>query len=212
MSNVVHYPKSIEERLKEAVRLYRNELFLHAVESFKKLADDGCDDAFVYLGSLYESSKSGLQDFENAYFYYMQAVERGGYVSAYLGLIRIHLYGEGYLKDYGKALEYCKRVIEESQHPYAYFFLGHMYLEGMGVEVNVEKAIENFKKAWEGGYVFGLTFIGLIECKRGHYLKGWWHRLRAGWYGFRMVGNSNNWQGAIPPHWALPDYKERYQY
>lgn len=212
MSKVVSYPKSLDQRLSEAIELYRSEKYGYAIELFKRLVDDGCDHAFVYLGGIYASRNSGYCDLDSAYFYYTQAAERGGYVHAYLGLIGIHLYGDVHLKDYSKAREYCELLIEKFQQPFAYFYLGHIHAEGMGVEVNLEKAIECFRKAWEGGYVFGLTFIGLVECGRRHHLKGWWYRLRAGWQTIKLANAKKDWRIAVPSHWMLPDYKKYYRY
>ncbi len=63
-------------------------------------------------------------------------------------------------------------------------------MEGCYVEKDIEKSKEFFEKAWKGGYVFGLTYLGIAEQKSGHKLLGWLHRIQAGILTFR-IGRKN---------------------
>ena len=188
MSTIIEFPKSGNAELQNAIDLFDRGTADLALAEFTKLIDQGHDEAFSFLGNLYEVGGRGVdRDYAKAKFYYEKAVERTGAVAAYLGLIRIYYYGFGVQKDCCKALEYCRILAEEIENPYANLYIGKMYMDGCCTEKNLEASKEYFKKAWNAGYVFGLTYLGLAEQADGHKLRGWLLRLRAGILAFRIA-------------------------
>lgn len=191
MSNIVEFPSSGDEDLQKAMDLFSHDSADQALAEFVKLIDQGNDEAFSFVGNLYESGGRNVErDYSKAKFYYEQSVERVGAVAAYLGLVRIYYYGLGVERDCCKAFEYCTVLAEEADHPYANFFIGRMYMEGCCVDKNIEKSKEFFKKAWDQDYVFGLTYLGIAEQKSGYMLRGWMCRIKAGILAFR-IGRKN---------------------
>ncbi len=191
MSNIIEFPSSGNGELQKAMDLFSRNTADLALAEFTKLIDQGYDEAFSFVGNLYECGGRNVEcDYSKAKFYYEQSVERTGAVAGYLGLIRIYYYGLGVERDCCKALEYCTVLSEEVDHPYANFYIGMMYMEGCCVEKDVEKSKEYFKKAWKEGYVFGLTYLGIANQKTGHNLRGWLYRIKAGILAF-MIGRKN---------------------
>jgi len=200
MKNVLSHPTQNRQKLAEAVALYEQGQYALALKLFLKLVDEGYDEAFIYIGFIYESdTDAGVANLEKARFYFEQARIRTGRVLAYLGLIRIYLYGGNGLRDYETAAKYCELVIDTYEDSLAYFYLGHMYLEGMGIDIDLDMAANNFRKSWERGLVFGLAFLGATELRRGHIFTGWWHRIRAGFVALRIsVKDSDDWRVQMP--------------
>lgn len=197
MSNIVEFPSSENEKLRKAMELFSHGTADLALAEFTKLIDQGYDEAFSFVGNLYECGGRNIErDYSKAKFYYEQSIERIGAVAAYLGLIRIYYYGLGVERDCCKALEYCTVLAEEADHPYANFYIGKMYMEGCCVKKDIEKSKEFFKKAWERDYVFGLTYLGIANQKSGHKLRGWLYRIKAGILAFR-IGRKNINDGRI---------------
>lgn len=191
MKNVIDFPKTKSEKVQKAIDLFTNDTAGLALTEFNKLIDQGYDEAFSFVGNIYECGGKDVEcDYEKARFYYEQSLERTGSVAAYLGLIRIYYYGLGIEKDCCKALEYCSILVEEINHPHANFFIGKMYMEGCCVEQNLDQAKEYFMNAWEQGYVFGLTYIALIEQKSGYKFRAWIKRARAGLTAYN-IGRKN---------------------
>lgn len=188
MNNIVEFPQPENERLKKAIGLLGSHTADLALAEFVRLIDQGCDDAFSYVGHIYECGGRNVdRDYEKARFYYDQSVERIGSVAAYLGLIRIYYRGLGVDRDFCMAFKYCNILSEDADHPYANFYIGKMYMDGNCVPQNFDKAKVYFKKAWDGGYVFGLGYLGIAEQKSGHWLKGFWYRMRAGALAYRIA-------------------------
>ncbi|WP_022949293.1 tetratricopeptide repeat protein [Methylohalobius crimeensis] len=187
MRNVIQFPETKDKKLSTAISIFWDHTADSALEAFKRLVDEGYDEAFAFIGAIYEfGGKNVARDYAKAKFYYEQSIERFGAVEAYLGLIRIHYYGLGVERDCCKALEYCTLLSEEANHPLANVYIGRIYMEGCCVDKDIEKSKEFFKKAWKRGYVFGLTYLGIAEQKSGHRLLGWLHRIKAGILAFRI--------------------------
>lgn len=193
MSNILDFPSTEDKRLKKAMRLFSRDTADQALDEFIKLIDQGCDEAYSFVGNLYECGGHNLAcDYAKAKFYYEQSVERVGSLAAYLGLVRIYYYGLGVERDCCKALEYCKILVEdddEDDHRIN-FYTGKIYMEGCCGRQDVEKSKDYFRKAWNRGYVFGLTYLGMAEQKTGHYLRGWLYRIKAGVLAY-WIGRDN---------------------
>ena len=163
-TKILNFPKTKNNKLKNAIINFGIETADTALREFINLIDDGCDEAYAFVGAIYEcGGKNVNQDYEKALFYYEQSVERYGAVEAYLGLVRIYYYGLGVVRDYCRAFEYCTTLIEETDNMYANYMIGKMSKDGYCVEKDPNKAKEYFTKAWRLGYVFGLTNLGLLE-------------------------------------------------
>ncbi|MFZ5698547.1 MAG: tetratricopeptide repeat protein [Pseudomonadota bacterium] len=188
MNNIVEFPQPKNDRLRKAIDLLGHHTADLALAEFVRLIDQGCDEAFSYAGHIYECGGRNVdRDHEKARFYYERSIERVGSVAAYLGLIRIYYRGLGVERDFCKALKYCKILSEDADHPYANFYIGKMYMEGNCVSQDFDQAKVYFKKAWDGGYVFGLGYLGIAEQKSGRWLRGFWYRVRAGFVAYGIA-------------------------
>lgn len=190
-TKILNFPETKNQKIQNAINNFGIEAADTALREFIKLIDDGCDEAYAFVGAIYECGGENVnQDYEKALFYYEQSVERYGAVEAYLGLVRIYYYGLGVERDCCKAFEYCTTLVEETDNMYANYVIGKMYMDGCCVEKDSSKAKEYFTKAWESGYVFGLTSLGLLEQSLGNIVKGWYLRIKAGFIAF-MIAREN---------------------
>jgi len=157
-----------------------------AFERCKKLIDSYVEGAFSFAGVLCEF---GGPDFpirlSDAKFYYEKGIEWYEHPIAYLGLGRIYLYGKGVPVDYDKAQECFLQAISISDEPSDHLYLGKMAFMGQGQQADPDKAQQYFERAFELGNVFGLTYLGLLDCSHGRNLRGWGRRLKAGWLAMR---------------------------
>ena len=115
-----------------------------------------------------------------------------GSVEAYLGLARIHLNGLGVEVNYCKAFEYYSSLMKENDDPLAHLNIGKMAENGMCMEIDCELAKEHFNIAWDNGYVIGLTYLGMLEQKQGHFFKGVYNRIKAGLIAFKIALNDSS--------------------
>lgn len=188
MNNILNFPKTNNQKILEAIKIFSHDNADIALEAFIKLIDEDCDEAYAFVGAIYEfGGKMVEKDYIKARFYYEQSVERFGAVEAYLGLIRIYYYGLGTSKDCCKVLEYCMILVEDKDDAYANYFIGQLYLDGCCVNKDLIKAKKYFMKAWERGYVFGLTKLGVVEQNIGNNFKGWLLRIKAGFIAYMIA-------------------------
>lgn len=188
MKDIINFPKTKNQKIAEAADYFSHDNAETALEKCIKLIDDGYDEAFAFVGAIYEIGGHNVtKDYDKARFYYEQSVERFGATEAYLGLVRIYYYGMGVEKDYCKAFEYCTILSEDADNVYGNFLIGKMYTDGHCVDKNLDKAKEFFKKAWDKDYVFGLTYLGLLEQHLGHNIKGWMFRIKAGFISYKIA-------------------------
>lgn len=193
MSNIIEFPKSKNEKILEAIDCFGHDNADIALKKFLNLIDDGCYEASAFVGAIYEYGGEGVnRDYIKARFYYEQSVECFGAVEAYLGLIRIYYYGLGIVNDYCKALNLCEILLEENDNKFACFIKGKMYLYGYCVARDFNKSEEYFKRAWEQGYVFGLTYLGILEQYKGNKLKGLILKIKAGFRAFIIARKNIN--------------------
>jgi TPR repeat protein len=185
-NKIVDLPASRERRrMESAIQAYMEGDYTGALSQFKNLINEGCNEAYSYVGNIYESGGQGVEaDIDKAIFYYQKSIEECGDVEAYLGLGRIYFYGKGSNAEYQKAFEYYSLVAQESGRPIAYLMLGRMYHSGKGVDRNLSKAKECYEIASAKGNVFAIKNLGLLEIETGHYLRGMFLRAKAVLKGF----------------------------
>jgi len=136
-----------------------------------KAAELDSAEGYYYLACYYEAKKN----YEEASYYYRQAIEAGdeGAYEYWLELMEIyaenddvsamcdyadHLYNVEL--DYDKAIEWYKKAVEKGSEQ-AKYCLGFCYREGCGVEQSLEKAFELYKEAAEQGYGEALLDLGV---------------------------------------------------
>lgn len=181
MSNIIDFPETKDRRLNRVIELLAEKNTHIALNETLALIDEGCDEAYLYAGAIYEYGGHLVEkDADKAYFYYMRSIETRGAVEAYLGLARMLYRGEGIKQDFEQALQYYKKVAQEAEHPIAFLMLGEMYEHGYVVPVNLEEAKSYYKAAMEKGNVFGLTHLALLIQKHESFIKGIFLRLVAG--------------------------------
>lgn len=182
MNNLLDFPQSNNLAFQEALQRISSNNVEKAVEEFSGLLDAGCDEAYSVLGALYEIGGENLkQDFSKAHFYYNRSLETIPTIQAHLGLVRLYFFGHGVARDCCKALEHCLTALDEADDPQLHFFAGRIYLHGCCEERDFERAKQYFWNSWEQGYVFGLTYFGVIQTKQGDWARGWLNRIKAAW-------------------------------
>lgn len=192
-SNVVPFPKTSNQKLQDAIDCFSSESASIALDKFIRLIDEGINESYVFVGAIFEfGGKDVEKDYDKARFYYEQSIERFGAVEAYLGLARIYYHGLGIEPDYCKALEYCEIVAEESDNMYANFMIGKIHMDGLCVEQDLDKAKTYFKRSSDSGYVFGMTYLGLLEQNMGNRIRGWFYRMKAGIIAFFIARKDIN--------------------
>lgn len=186
-NNITTLPETIRIKLNKAVNEYFNGNDEIAFSQFNELVDSGYSEAYVYLAGFYEKGTTHVKaDYSKAIEFYALAIETQGVVEAYLGLARMYLNGMGVDKDYCKAFNLYSELIDKIDDELAHLNIGLMYKDGLCAEVNYDKAYEHFMHAWENGYIFGLTNIGLLQQKQGKWIKGWLTRLKASYLAFKL--------------------------
>jgi TPR repeat protein len=189
---------NFEQRLQSALDDQTRGDCSGALKKLIALIDDGCSEAYAFTGVIYEVGCTGVEkDYQKARFYFERAIEQHGSLEAYLGLGRIYYFGRGVDPDYCKAFEYYTLITREAKDSgIAFLILGQMYEHGQCVQKDLQKAKECYEKAWQKGYVLGLTYLGKLEQGMGHPIKGWFHRFRAGFVGLNVSMRSprNNWR------------------
>ena len=169
----------------EAVALVEHKTADQALSRLIHLADEGCIEALSFIGAIYEFGGANvLKDYELARRYYERSVDEFGAVEGYLGLIRIYLKGLGVEKDFFKVRGYAEKLRGATGNPLASFYLGLTFMHDRSGKENLEMARECFREAWGKGYVYGLTYLGIIEQKSGCYVKGFLMRAKAGLLAF----------------------------
>lgn len=187
-NNVLPFPEAVDTKLQAVVDAHNRGNDADALQKCISLIDEGHAEAYVFAGAFYEKGGKGIDpDFAKAQFYYEKSIDQRGAVEAYLGLARMYFYGLGMDKDYCKAWSFYEEVARESDNPVANLMLGKMCQDGLCVEKDYSKAKEYYKRAWDAGHILGLTHLGLLEQHAGNYIKGWLLRLKAGYYGFKVV-------------------------
>ncbi|RLA03460.1 MAG: hypothetical protein DRQ54_10725 [Gammaproteobacteria bacterium] len=187
-SNVLPFPETANKQLLGILEEFENGNGSIALQRCLSLVDQGDSDANLIAGYIYEQGSDDVPfNYEYAKFYYESCINQSGTVAAYLGMARIYLYGLGVEQDYRKAWSIYEEIVEKSGNVKAYLMLGQMAQYGLGHSQDLSLAREYYSLAWKGGYIFGLTFLGLLEQASGNLIKGWCVRLKAGWHTLKVV-------------------------
>ena len=192
-SNIIYFPKTKDQRLNNAVRLFAKDTADVALNEFESLIDDGFNEAYAFIAALYECGGNGVsKDYQKAKFYYEKSIESYGAVEGYIGLARIYYHGLGVERDYKMAVNYFHDAGQDDESGFSYYMLGIMHLNGLGVEPNIDAAKKYFEEAWYRKHVFGLTGLSMVEQQQGNRLKSIMLRIKAGWLAYRLAGKNIN--------------------
>ena len=129
--------------------------YVKAVEWFRKAAEQGNNDAQVYLGMCYDSGLGVVKDLAEAVKWYRKAAEQGHAVAQFnLGLC--YAKGNGVKKDYEQAVKWFRKAAEQgltdAQHS-----LGICLNNGYDIKKNPKEAAEWLLKAAQQGHVHDLA-------------------------------------------------------
>ena len=140
---------------------------------FKSLANEGESDAMLYVASMYDIGKGGIeQDYGQARIWYERALLVGAEDEiASLRLGCIYHGGLGVNVDYKKAFKYFS-AIKYGDQPAARFMLGCMYQKGHGVDRNIEKASSFFNEAMKEGHLLAASSLSKIMMKNNQFFDG----------------------------------------
>jgi TPR repeat protein len=83
-NKIVDLPASRERRrMESAIQAYMEGDYTGALSQFKNLINEGCNEAYSYVGNIYESGGQGVEaDIDKAIFYYQKSIEECGDVEA----------------------------------------------------------------------------------------------------------------------------------
>ena len=179
-NNVIDFPESEDNRLKEAIRLCADKTAQDALQIFIELIDKGCVEAYAYVGSIYEIGGAEIDpDYEKAYFYYERSAEETGSVESYLALARMCFYGLGRDVDYKNAFDFYQFIENEIENAIACLMLGKMYHHGLYVDKDLKMARSYYLRSSANGNIHALTCLGLLEKESGNMFSSILLRLKA---------------------------------
>src|SRR5436190_8093029 len=170
-TNVVQLRASQEERLIAATDLLYRGKGSSALYEIQRVIDEKYFIAHVIAGQLFERGAGDVaQDFGKAKYHYTEAVDRANAVHGLLGLGRLHFFGRGVRQDHVMAIEYYRLAERVSDHPLIRLMLGRLFLADKGIQVDRARAREYFWYAANRGYVYGWTYLALLERQEGRWL------------------------------------------
>lgn len=133
------------------VESQKEELIKEATGLLKKIADRGHPDGQYFLGDCYANgvgTKTGKQDFSQAYTYFVLAAKHGHPDAAYRAGT-CYEKGWGCRKDAGKALQFFRKAAAQS-HPGAMYRLATAELNGeLGLKKNAKEGVKWLKRSAE---------------------------------------------------------------
>lgn len=133
------------------VESQKDELIKEATGLLKKIADRGHPDGQYFLGDCYANgvgTKTGRQDFGQAYTYFVLAAKHGHPDAAYRAGTCFEK-GWGCRKDAAKALQFFKKAAAQS-HPGAMYRLATAELNGeLGLKKNAKEGVKWLKRSAE---------------------------------------------------------------
>ena len=167
------FPLSLEKRLDDAIRRFDSDIHdTECVKKFIDLVNEGCNEAFYYIGLIYESGSNGVMcDLEKAIFYYQKSIETSGYVESYLSLARIYYHGLSGKSDRKKSLEYYSKVYESTGNPIAAIMLGKIYMDGELVDRDIDRARSLFDQSIEEGYIYAYQNKAILEWRERNFVR-----------------------------------------
>ena len=194
LNNVIVFPLPQGELFQEAMQYFNAETAHIALEKLIALIDSGNNNAYAYVGSLYEIGGKKVEvDYAKALFYYEKSIEEEGSVHAYQALGRMYYFGFGVEKDYTKSLYYYSVIDNEFEDAIANLMLGQIYHYGNGVEINLEQAKLYYLKAISLGNVHAITRLAILESDSGDIFTSIVMRLKALYFTIKlMIINSND--------------------
>lgn len=141
--------------------------YFEAIESIKKLSENGDPEALGNLGGMYSGGKGVAQNDKRAFECHYQAAQ-AGYAFEMSNLALYYQYGYGTEKDEEEAMKWYIRSAGMG-NPGSQLTLGKIYLYGYcGQKENSEKGIELITKAAEQNYSPALTSLGYLYWEGKH--------------------------------------------
>ncbi|CAI2166987.1 12306_t:CDS:2 [Funneliformis geosporum] len=135
------------------------------------LAEQGFDNAQVFLGCLYDNGEGIKKDLNKSIYWYNKAAENKNEIAQY-NLGQCYRLGIGIEKNETKAFEYYKLSVEkeyvqssEKEYVVAQFQLGYCYYNGIGTDINKEAAFILYQTAAEKEYNTGQIWLSYLYEK-----------------------------------------------
>ena len=174
---------SSEISFDEAISLILDFKFEDARDLLYRMIEDGHEDAYVYLGKVYElePDKNPILNYEKAYFYYNRAIETTGSVDAHISIA--HFFSMGFLGkvDEKSAMNIYLDLVNQgfSKEGFLFWMVGARYAKGQGVKADLSFASDFLKRGWEEKHIPSLYWLGYVSCRKGKYIRGCLSCLRA---------------------------------
>ena len=180
LNNVINFPQNQDECFQEAMEFFNDQTAQIALEKLIALIDSGNNDAYAFVGAVYEIGGKGIDiDYDKALFYYKKAIEEAGSIHAYQALGRMYYFGLGVEKDYVAAFNYYNTIDKETEDAISSLMLGQSYYYGNGIEKNLERAKQYYMKAINLGNVHAITRMAILESEAGNVFNSIIMRLKA---------------------------------
>lgn len=179
MAKIIKFPEHASGKINEAISKINEGECIEAKKLLVELINAGCSEANGYLAHIYEYGCNDIeQNIDKAIFYYENSLAGYGDLESVLALARINYYHGQEARDIDKA-KYYYTLAEEYEDPIAYLNLGRMYEKGEGFKPDLDKARQYYKKAIEHGYVYGYTFLAILEKNHDGWFKSLLYRLKS---------------------------------
>jgi TPR repeat protein len=171
--------ESFRDRWSEACLQFQQGRRSEALESFRKIAQEGYVEAFAEIGNIYEIGGGGVaKDVGQAIEWYQRSIEAMDDANAHLGLGRIYLAMDSERLNADLGIDHLLRAAEMN-NPMAQSLLGLFYLLGKHVQKDLTQAESILKAAIQAGYVWPMLLMSAVEKQRGHRIKSFMYRIRA---------------------------------
>ncbi len=134
-----------------------------AARWYLKSANQGCAEALVPIGLMYEKGDGVALNYAEAVKWYRKAAEKGDCSGEnYLG--EMYETGDGVAKDIAEAVKWYRKAAEKG-FARGQLNLARMYAQGTGVEENQLEAASWFRKAAEQGEAKAQYLLGLMYAE-----------------------------------------------
>ena len=147
-----------EEQYQKGNSFLQKRDYLHAVEWYRKGAEQGYAPAQISLGHCYEKGNGVILNYEEAFSWYKKGAEQGDDRAEY-NVGYCYENGIGTNQDYEEAVFWYKRAAEKG-NVRAQANLGYCYTKGNGINQNHEKAVLWYRKAADQGYAYAQANLG----------------------------------------------------
>jgi len=181
ISNIDSSPRNVD--LDTSIELIHEKKFVEARDMLKNLVDEGVNDAYLYLGYVYEvePENNPIINYDFAYFYHQKSFETTSSADAFLAMAVMNYNGS--YRD--GSFEQCAEILLELVEQRIYFdglvfwMLGRMNLFGQGMRKDIDNAISFFRKGWELNHVPCLAYQGYALVKEKKFVTGTFIRIYA---------------------------------